>query len=172
METTKFNNQLLELSDMLFRMAKSILRNAEEAQDAVQELSVKLWMKRDEIHKVDNFRAFAMQSMRNQCLDFIRQRRETDDLPETLELNQHNPYLEAERKDMVSRISEMIDQLPELQKTIIRMRDVEGMEIAEIAEVVSISENAVSANLSRARQRVREQLLNEQKKEEATIWKE
>ena len=65
----------------------------------------------------------------------------------------------------------MIDNLPELQRTIIRMRDVEEMEISEIAYITSLTENAVSVNLSRARQKIREQILNEQKRVEDTIWK-
>jgi RNA polymerase sigma-70 factor (ECF subfamily) len=65
----------------------------------------------------------------------------------------------------------MINQLPELQRTIIRMRDVEEMDIAEIAFITSISENAVGVNLSRARQKIREQILKEQKRVEETVWK-
>ena len=72
---------------------------------------------------------------------------------------------------MVERIRVMIDCLPELQRTIIRMRDVEGMEISEIAFVTTLSENAVSVNLSRARQKIREQILNEQKRVDQTVWK-
>jgi RNA polymerase sigma-70 factor (ECF subfamily) len=51
------------------------------------------------------------------------------------------------------------------------MRDVEGMEIGEIAFVTSLSENAVTVNLSRARQKIRERMLNEYNFVEETIWK-
>jgi RNA polymerase sigma-70 factor (ECF subfamily) len=51
------------------------------------------------------------------------------------------------------------------------MRDVEGMEIAEIAYITSLTENAVTVNLSRARQKIREKILYEQKRVEETIWK-
>lgn len=64
----------------------------------------------------------------------------------------------------------MIDSLPELQRTIIRMRDVEGMDLKDIAFVTGISENAVSVNLSRARQKIRDQLLKETKLVEEKTW--
>lgn len=171
MESTQFNKQILTHSDKLFRFAKSILRNEEAAQDAVQELVMKLWEKRFVLDDVENMQAFAMRSMRNLCLDIIRQNRDEDELPVEMEYEEPNPYQQAERKDLASKIRIMIDNLPELQRTIIRMRDVEGMEISEIAYITTLSENAVSVNLSRARQKIREQILNEQKRVEETVWK-
>jgi len=171
MESTQFNTQILNLSDKLFRLAKSILRNGDAAQDAVQELTMKLWEKRHQLDEVDNIPAFTMRSMRNLCLDTIRQNRDEDDLPVEFEYIEPNPHQQTELRDLATRIRSMIDNLPELQRTIIRMRDVEEMEISEIAYVTSITENAVSVNLSRARQKIRDQILNEQKRVEETIWK-
>ena len=171
MDTNQFNAQILTLSDKLFRLAKSILCNAEAAQDAVQELSLKLWEKRSKLDEVDNMPAFTMRAMRNLCLDTIRQQRDEDELPAEMEFVEPNPHQQIEQKDLVTRVRKMIDELPELQRTIIRMRDVEGMEIAEIAYVTSLTENAVSVNLSRARQKIRERIIYEQKRVEETVWK-
>ena len=171
MDTNQFNAQILTLSDKLFRLAKSILCNAEEAQDAVQELSLKLWEKRSKLDEVENVPAFTMRVMRNLCLDTIRQQRDADELPAEMEFVEPNPHQQIEQKDLVTRVRKMIDELPELQRTIIRMRDVEGMEIAEIAYVTSLTENAVSVNLSRARQKIRERIIYEQKRVEETVWK-
>ena len=171
MESTQFNSQILNHSDKLFRFAKSILRNVDAAQDAVQELILKLWEKRNMLDEVENMQAFTMRSMRNLCLDTIRQNREEVELPVEFEYIEPNPYQKTERTDLATRIRRMIDNLPELQRTIIRMRDVEEMEISEIAYVTSLTENAVSVNLSRARQKIREQILKEQKRVEETIWK-
>ena len=171
MESTQFNTQILNLSDKLFRLAKSILRNGDAAQDAVQELTMKLWEKRHQLDEVENIQAFTMRSMRNLCLDTIRQNRDEDELPVEFEYIEPNPHQQTELRDLATRIRSMIDNLPELQRTIIRMRDVEEMEISEIAYVTLITENAVSVNLSRARQKIRDQILNEQKRVEETIWK-
>ena len=171
MESTQFNSQILNHSDKLYRLAKSILRNENAAQDAVQELTMKLWEKRSILDEVENIQAFTMRSMRNLCLDTIRQQRDEDEIPVDFEYVELNPHQQTEQKDIASKIRTMINQLPELQRTIIRMRDVEEMEIAEIAFITSISENAVSVNLSRARQKIRDQILKEQKRMEETIWK-
>lgn len=171
METAAFNNQVIGISDKLYRLAKSILRDEETARDAVQDLHLKLWEKKKELHEVKNLSAFAMRSMRNLCLDILRKNHIQEEISIFSEDKSLNPYQESEQKDMVSRVHYLIDQLPELQRTIIRMRDVEELEIDEIAYIVNISENAVSVNLSRARQKIRMQLLNEMKKAEQTIWK-
>ena len=171
MESTQFNSQILNHSDKLYRLAKSILRNENAAQDAVQELTMKLWEKRSILDEVENIQAFTMRSMRNLCLDTIRQQRDEDEIPVDFEYVELNPYQQTEQKDIASKIRTMINQLPELQRTIIRMRDVEEMDITEIAFITSISVNAVSVNLSRARQKIRDQILKEQKRMEETIWK-
>ena len=169
MESTQFNTQILNHSDKLFRLAKSILRDVDAAQDAVQDLIVKLWEKRYMLDEVENIQAFTMRSMRNLCLDTIRQNRDMDELPVEFEYIELNPYQKTELKDLASKVKRMIDNLPELQRTIIRMRDVEEMDISEIAYITLLTENAVSVNLSRARQKIRDQILNEQKKVEETI---
>lgn len=172
MDSTQFNANILSLSDKLFRLAKSMLRNTEAAQDAVQDLSMKLWEKRTQLDEVENVPAFTMRAMRNLCLDTIRKQGDEDELPAEFEFVAPNPHQQAEHKDMADRVRDMIDHLPELQRTIIRMRDVEGLEISEIAYITSIKENAVTVNLSRARQKIREKILYEQKYVEETIWKE
>ena len=171
MDPKQFNTQILTLSDKLFRLVKSILRDAEAAQDAVQELSMKLWEKRNKLDEVENVSAFTMRAMRNLCLDTLRQRRDEDELVPEMEFVEPNPHQQTEQKDLAARVRKMIDELPELQRTIIRMRDVEEMELSEIAYVTSLTENAVSVNLSRARQKIREKIIYEQKRVEETIWK-
>jgi RNA polymerase sigma-70 factor, ECF subfamily len=171
MESAQFKKQILGMSDKLFRLAKSMLRDDDAAKDAVQDLNMKLWEKRDVLDEVLNISAFTMQSMRNRCLDIIRQTHIPDELDSNLMSNEMNPYQRAEQSDMVKKIKMLIDRLPEMQRTAIRLRDVEEMEIREIAEIMEISESAVSANLSRARQRIREQVWKEQKQVEEKVWR-
>lgn len=171
METTQFKKEILSLSDKLYRFAKSFLHDEEAARDAVQDLNLKLWEKRNHLDEVQNFSAFAMRSMRNHCLDILRQNNKTENLEADIEYKELNPYERAEQMDMVHKIHCLIDMLPEMQRTIIRMRDVEGMEIREIAYVMQITDNAVSANLSRARQKIREQILKEHQIVEERVWR-
>jgi RNA polymerase sigma-70 factor (ECF subfamily) len=159
MNTKQFNDKILELADNFYRLAKSILQDEYAAQDAVQDLNLKLWEKRNDLDKIENITGFALRSMRNLCLDKLRQKRENSELSANIEYKGDDPHVELETKDMAMRATILINHLPELQRTIIRLRDVEGMELAEIAEITSITENAVRVNLSRARQKIREQLL-------------
>jgi RNA polymerase sigma-70 factor (ECF subfamily) len=138
MDSSQFNIQIISLSDKLFRLAKSILRNIDSAQDAVQDLNMKLWEKRNKLDEVENIPAFAMRAMRNLCLDMLRQEKPEDELPAESEYHELNPHQQTEQKDMATRVKQMIDKLPELQRTIIRMRDVEGMELSEIAYVTNL----------------------------------
>lgn len=171
MDSSQFNFQILSLSDKLFRLAKSILRNDESARDAVQDLNLKLWEKRKQLENVDNVPAFAMRSMRNLCLDTLRQSRDEDDVSSEFVYDAPSPYQQTESNDMAQRVKQMIDRLPELQRTIIRMRDVEGMEISEIGYITGLNANAVTVNLSRARQKIREKILIENKRVEDNIWR-
>jgi RNA polymerase sigma-70 factor (ECF subfamily) len=141
-------------------MANSILLDEETAKDCVQDLYLKLWEKRNSLNKVENLSSFVMKSMRNLCLDKLRKKKEID--LETLEYEQKPDEISLheilEQKDITKLIKQYINQLPELQRTIIRLRDVEGLEIKEIAFITASNENAVTVNLSRARQRIREWL--------------
>jgi len=170
MDAVEFNSKILSLTDRLYRFAKSILRNQEAAEDAVQELNLKLWEKRHQLDEIENFQAFTMRSMRNLCLDSLRLKKEQLEIPTDVMYDAPNPHQQTEAVDMAGRIMNMINKLPELQRTIIRMRDVEGMEIGEIAFITQLNENAVSVNLSRARQKIREQIIKEHKRVEENIW--
>lgn len=85
-------------------------------------------------------------------------------LDENLIATMPNPHQLIEQKDMTNYVKQLIDKLPELQRTIIHLRDVEGLEISEIATITATTENAVSVNLSRARQKLRKELM--------AIWNE
>lgn len=159
MDRLTYNKTIIPLSDSLFRMAKSILQDEDEAKDTVQDLLLKFWEMRDQLSKLDNPKAFAFKSLRNRCLDIIRLRKEEGDLDDTNCDESPNPYEQIEIQDAVKQVYELIERLPELQRSILRMRDVEGMEIAEIAEIMDMKENAVSVNLSRARKKIREEMI-------------
>jgi len=161
MDKTTFSNKLLGVSERLYRTAKSILLDEELAKDSVQDLYLKLWEKRNSLQKVEDTTAFALKVLRNLCLDKLRKKKGMDVVSGELVETQCAPSLHEmiEQKDMIKIVKKLIDQLPELQRTTIRLRDVEGLEIKEIAYITSTSENAVMVNLSRARQKIRERLV-------------
>ena len=165
MDTQQFQLHILCYSDKLYRMARSILKDENRSQDAYQDLMMRLWEKRKQLKAIENPQAFLLTSMRNLCVDLLRKQQLNGELPANAEYNAPNPHQLAEQADTVNVISRMIDLLPETQRTIIRMKDVEEMEISEIAEVMSMTENAVTVNLSRARKKLREMILIHQQQE-------
>lgn len=159
MDAQEFQHRILCHSDKLYRMARSILRDESKSKDAYQDLMLRLWEKRDHLQIIENWQAFSLTSMRNLCLDLLRKRPMNGEMPENTKCDAPDPCQQVEQADTISRINSLIDTLPEMQRTIIRMRDVEEMEIAEIAEIMQMTENAVTVNLSRARKKIREKIL-------------
>lgn len=150
------------MSNKLLRFALQILQDEEEAKDVLQDVFLKLWQKRDELVKVENLEAFAFRMIRNRCLDAIRARRTVSmdvvkkgHIPD--EESSETDHLEY--TDSVSLVKQIIIGLPDLQRTVIQMRDVEQLEYEEIAEVTQLNVNAIRVNLSRARKKVRDEIL-------------
>ena len=157
-----FKTDVLPISNKLLRFATQILQDEEEAKDVLQDVFLKLWQKRDELEKVENLEAFAFRMMRNRCLDMIRSRRTISiesikkvKFPEEESLD--TDYLDlANSVDLVKRA---IAGLPDLQRTIIYLRDIEQLEFEEIVDATQMNVNAIRVNLSRARKKVRDEIL-------------
>ena len=165
MNAQQFQDHILCYSDKLYRMALSVLKDKSLSQDAYQELMMRLWEKRKQLEVIENRQAFLLTSMRNLCLDMLRKQPTNGELSPHAAYPDPGPHQLTEETDTVNTINRMIDLLPEMQRTIIRMKDVEEMEITEIAGMMSITENAVAVNLSRARKKLREMILTHQQKE-------
>ena len=150
------------MSSKLLRFALHMLQDEEEAKDVLQDVFLKLWQKRDELAKVENLESFAYRMIRNRCLDAIRARRTVS--MEVVKKGRipDEESLETDRlefTDSANIVQRIITGLPDLQRTVIRMRDVEQLEYEEIAEVTQLNVNAIRVNLSRARKKVRDEIL-------------
>jgi RNA polymerase sigma-70 factor (ECF subfamily) len=160
MQLERFKSDIIPLRQTLFRAALKWLQQEEDAEDAVQETLLRLWNIREQLDTVANPGAFAMQTIKNICIDRLRVHKEKTEADDFY-LGAHNetPYSETEKKDEIALVKQIIEHLPELQKIIIRMRDIEGYEIKEIAEITGTQVSAVTVNLSRARKKVRERFV-------------
>jgi len=157
-----FKTDVLPISNKLLRFANQILQDEEEAKDVLQDVFLKLWQKREELGKVENLEAFAFRMTRNRCLDMIRSRRTISiesmkkvKLPE--EESSDTDYLDI--SNSVDQVKRIIAGLPHIQRTIIHLRDIDQLEFDEIAEATQLNVNAIRANLSRARKKVRDEIL-------------
>lgn len=155
MNQETFKNTVFVLKDKLYRFANRFLAHEEDAFDLVQELMLKLWEKRSDLSHVDNMEAFAMSTLRNMALNKIeragRQAKYLNEVPADIQVERY-PALTQEL------ILKYIDALPEKQRMVMYLRDVEEYEISDISKLCQIDENAVRVNLSRARQSVRASL--------------
>ncbi len=156
-----FMADILPIRQKLFHIAKHILVEEEEAEDAVQEVLLKLWHSCDSLQKYDNAAAFATTVTKNHCLDRLKVKKRTDSLDESYNARAgtDNPHLELEHRNTEEILKKIIDHLPPLQQAIIRMKDIEEYEVEKIAEITGTKPDAVRTNLSRARKKVREEYI-------------
>lgn len=161
MSPEEFKIQVLPLKHKLFRLSLRFLGRHEEAEDSVQDAFIKLWTRRDELSNYSSIEAFAMTITKNLCLDRIRSKAfQTERLNDRqILVVKQNPEDILEKDDFAGFIGKIIENLPEQQKSIMHMRDIEGLEYDQIAEVMELNINAVRVNLSRARKKVRDTIL-------------
>jgi RNA polymerase sigma-70 factor (ECF subfamily) len=161
MDLNEFKKSVLPLKNRLYRLALRMLGREEEALDIVQESMIRMWNYRDKLGEYKSVEAFAVTVARNLCLDRLKSGSfQRNPVPDFLEdRHSHNPYEKMETSDLVKKVHMVMQQLPEQQKTIMHLRDVEEMEFEEIAEVMKMNVNAIRVNLSRARKYVRETIL-------------
>jgi RNA polymerase sigma factor (sigma-70 family) len=147
--------------DRIFRLAKRLLVSTEEAEDATQEVLVRLWNNREKLSGYSSVEALAMTITKNYCLDQLKSKRATE-----MRIV-HNNYTDreaglqqqAEDRDSWSWVEKIIATLPEQQRMIVQMRDIEEYEFEDIAKIMDMNETAVRVALSRARKIIREELL-------------
>jgi len=161
MSQERFKAEILPLRQKLFHIAQHILVEEDEAEDAVQEVLLKLWHTRDSLNKYDSAAAYATTVTKNHCLDRLKVKSRTDLLDDSYNTRAgtDNPHLQLERKNTEEILKQIIEKLPPLQQAIIRMKDMEEYEVVEIAEITGTTVEAVRVNLSRARKKVREDYL-------------
>jgi RNA polymerase sigma factor (sigma-70 family) len=147
--------------DKLFRLAKRLLVSTEEAEDATQEILVKLWSKNGSLEVYNSIEAMAMTMTKNYCLDQLKSKRAGNLKIVHTNYVDREPGLDKkiEDNDSLSWVEKIIDQLPQQQRLIIQLRDIEQCEFSEIAKIMEMNEAAVRVALSRARKTIREYML-------------
>jgi RNA polymerase sigma-70 factor (ECF subfamily) len=162
MDLQMFQNTILPIKDKLFRFALRIVGNPMEAEDVVQEVFIKVWKGRNQLSEIQNLEAWCMSVTRNLSIDKVRSkfRRETD-LPEGADWTDPNisPHKSAELTDAVSRVKSLMAALPDAQRQVMELRDIEEMTYQEIADTLELSMEQVKVYLHRARKSIREQLI-------------
>ena len=157
MNQNEFVKSIAPFKDKLFRLAKRLLVSTEEAEDATQEVLLKLWNKNENLSNYNSLEAFAMTMTKNYCLDQLKSKRAGNlKLVHDNYTNREPSLLQKlEDKDSLDWVEKVINQLPEQQRMIIQMRDIEQYEFEEIAKILQMNETAIRVALSRGRKTIR-----------------
>ena len=158
MTKEEFQKEVIPLGDKMYRMAYRLLGNSESAKDVLQELFLKLWEKRSELPKITSIDAFACTILKNKCLDKLRLQKPVVDV-EILHSQGNNPEAAFDHNEGISEIRKVMQLLPERQRLIMQMRDIDGCTFEEIATVSDTSENNIRVQLCIARKWVKEELM-------------
>ncbi|MDG5492100.1 RNA polymerase sigma factor [Psychroserpens sp. SPM9] len=162
MTPTDFTKLVMPFKDKVFRLAKRLLVSREEAEDATQEILMKLWKNKAKISDYKNVEAFSMTMTKNFCLDRLKSKQAQNLKIVHSNYQDNNTSLQSqvENRDSVDWVSKIIEELPEQQKIILQLRDIEAYDFDEIAKVVDMNPTAIRVALSRARKTIREKLTN------------
>ncbi|MFY7810373.1 MAG: RNA polymerase sigma factor [Flavobacterium sp.] len=149
MQDLNFEKTIQPLTNKMYRLAKRLLISHEEAQDATQEVLFKLYKNNTWI----NIEAYAISSVKNYCLDVLKSKRSQQcSINEKDFFTENNSLInEIEGRNNFEIIEKIIENLPETQKIIIQLREIEQMEYDEIAKIMEMNITAVRMQLSRAR---------------------
>ncbi|MBR6078199.1 MAG: RNA polymerase sigma factor, partial [Paludibacteraceae bacterium] len=160
MKETSFRNDILPHKDKLFRLAFRITLNRAEAEDIVQDTLIKVWEQRESLAEVKSIEAYCMTICRNHALD-RSEKKENQNIGLDEQLHDVGDSYSTPSESLINReslelVERMINNLPERQRTIMQLRDIEEKSYKEIAIILGITEEQVKVNLFRARQRIKE----------------
>jgi RNA polymerase sigma-70 factor (ECF subfamily) len=157
-----FIDQIHTIRDKIFRITKRILVSETEAEDATQEVIIKLWQMDDAKRKsFKSVEAYSITMAKNYCLDRLKSKQaqllsldEKITVPKTLSLQK-----KIEIADDLDQVSKLIDRLPEKERMIIQLREIEQYGFDEIAEILELPEGTIRVYLSRIRKKLRKQFV-------------
>lgn len=151
-----FRDTVFILKDEMYRFAKRFVMSSDEAEDVVQDLMLKFWQMKEKLSEYGNLKSYAMKCVKNECLNRLKH----EDVKmgfAALQLHRSELY-QPEVNNLKDEIIKFINSLPEKQKMVIHLKDVEDYAVSEISEMLEMEENAVRVNLMRARQKIKEQI--------------
>lgn len=159
MNEQEFRHITCEMQPALILIARKIIGDEEDAKDVVQDSLLRLWQLKEE---VQNVRGFARILVRNRSLDLVRKRKTSVQVG----LTETTGIAPADEHDeRIERMMTLVESLPTMQQTVLRLRHMEGMEMSEIAELTGTTEQAIRQSLSRARRAVLAKYKNQNHKQ-------
>jgi RNA polymerase sigma-70 factor, ECF subfamily len=161
MTRAEFNDLVMQMSRKLYGVAWRILNNREEAEDAVQEVFIRLWKMGDKADSYDSIEALVTTMLKNHCIDLLRsrKRRMTEESgKQVLSIpGDHSPFEILDKKESEEIIARLINRLPDNGRQVVRLREIEGLSYEEIAVITGQNVNALRVTISRSRKWLRDE---------------
>ena len=151
MDKETFCAGIVDCQETMFRAAKAILQNDQDAEDAVQEAICTAFARRASLREAEKFRPWVLRILTNKCYDACRKRRNTVDLEAAGEVPAATGLDTAERLSLWQAVMSLSDDL----RATVTLFYYDGMSVREIGGILGISEAAVKTRLRRGRERLR-----------------
>lgn len=156
MTVTEYNIAVEDYADNVYRFVLKHLKDEEAAKDIIQDTFSKVWLKRDSI-SFEKIKSYLFSTAYHTMIDAIRKLKPTDDITH----HSHQMYTESHKDmDLQSILHRALDQLPDIQRTVVLLRDYEGYEYAEIGKITDLTESQVKVYIFRARKKLKEILVS------------
>ncbi len=154
MHQKSFLDLIEPLKPRLFGFAYRMLRNREDAKDAMQELMLKLWNNRNMLETNGNIKTYCFTALYRDCIDRLRKQNRFKLVTGAELLEIHDPAkldVDFENRDLIRQIREAMDNLPDKQRVILELRDFQDFDYDEIAKMMNMTVNAVRVTVARSR---------------------
>jgi RNA polymerase sigma-70 factor (ECF subfamily) len=160
MSTKLYNELIIPASDGMYRYALSIIHEPETARDVVQDCLAKIWNIRHDLEKIEKANAWAFRIVRNRCIEMLRKDRYADLDEKVVNLQISNSAdQETINSDQMVWLNDVLQTLPDKQREVFHLREVEEMSYQEIAETCGLTESDVKVNIHRARKKVKDAMI-------------
>jgi len=164
MDSEQYGKEMLDLpfKNKLYRFALKFVGSTYDAEDILQELLIKIWNRKEQYADIENKEAWCMTVTRNLCIDKTRAKKVSSmDVSDYHHLSDGADTQDKvmEKDERMSSIMVLVNQLPEKQREIVFLRDVEGYTYQEIADLTDNSLDFVKVSLHRARKSLKDQLI-------------
>ena len=161
MNAEQYEAVFFKMKDKLYRYALRFVKDGEGAEDVVQDVMYKLWQKRQEVDAIENLEAWLMVLTRNRSLDILRKNKDNQvniDEAYTISDSAPIPDKQMENADLMAQLKTCLNQLPEKQRTVFHLREIEQMTYEEICTMTGFNLDDVKVSLFRARKHIQRML--------------
>ena len=152
MDYKEYNQAVDKYSDGLYTFLLKMTKNREDAEDILQETFKRLWANRKKV-ELKKAKSYLFTVAYHLFIDMKRRSKFTGDADDYVFDNQYYLMKQPDIKDIINIA---VDKLPDIQKTVLLLRDYEGYSYKEIAQMTGLNENQVKVYIFRARKKLRE----------------